>query len=185
MASSGSSIVTSITSGLSNTYAYLASLYPQDGVTIKNITAARNDNKNYLTLNQSFASYMQNNFKSFDKDGDGKISAEEMNKFASTISTAGVSREELSQLAMSGAYPKDMVSKIIENFEEIDTNHDGRVTSAEISAYTYSCSKQEIIDETNYRKATSDMSMFYGDNSSSTDVSNYSILSYRYKNFNK
>ena len=116
MASSGSSIVTSITSGLSNTYAYLASLYPQDGVTIKNITAARNDNKNYLTLNQSFASYMQNNFKSFDKDGDGKISAEEMNKFASTISTAGVSREELSQLAMSGAYPKDMVSKIIENF---------------------------------------------------------------------
>ncbi len=185
MASSGSSIVTSITSGLSNTYAYLASLYPQDGVTIKNITAARNDNKNYLTLNQSFASYMQNNFKSFDKDGDGKISAEEMNKFASTISTAGVSREELSQLAMSGAYPKDMVSKIIENFEEIDTNHDGRVTSAEISAYTYSCSKQEIIDETNYRKATSDMSMFYGDDSSSTDVSNYSILSYRYKNFNK
>lgn len=185
MASSGSSIVTSITSGLSNTYAYLASLYPQDGVTIKNITAARNDNKNYLTLNQSFASYLQNNFKSFDKDGDGKISAEEMNKFATTISTAGVSREELSQLAMNGAYPKDMVSKIIENFNEIDTNHDGRITSAEISAYTYSCSKQEIIDKTNYRKATSDMSMFYGDDSASTDVSSYSILSYRYKNFNK
>ena len=35
-ASSGSSIITNITSGLTNTHAYLASLYPQDGVTIKN-----------------------------------------------------------------------------------------------------------------------------------------------------
>ncbi len=183
MTSSGSSIVNNIASGLSNTYAYLASLYPQDGVTFKNITAARNDNTNYLTLNQSFASYLQNNFASFDKDGDGKISADEMNKFATTISTAGVSREELSQLAMSGAYSADMVSKIIENFDEIDTNHDGRVTSAEISAYTYSCNKQEMVDEANYRKATSDMSVFYGDDTSSTDVSSYSILSYRYKNF--
>ena len=185
MASSGAAIVNSITSGLSNTYAYLASLYPKDGVTFKKISAARSDNTNYLTLNQSFASYLQNNFASFDKDGDGKISAEEMNKFASTISTAGVSREELSQLAMSGAYPQDMVSKIVENFDEIDTNHDGRVTSAEISAYTYSCNKQEMIDETNHRKATSNMSLFYGEDSSSTDVSSYSILSYRYKNFNK
>ena len=56
MASSGASIITNISSGLSNTYAYLASLYPQDGVTYKNITAARNDQTNYLTLNQSLAS---------------------------------------------------------------------------------------------------------------------------------
>ena len=50
MASSGASIITNISSGLSNTYAYLASLYPQDGVTYKNITAARNDQTNYLNL---------------------------------------------------------------------------------------------------------------------------------------
>ena len=47
---SGSSIISNISSGLSNTYAYLASLYPEDGVTYKNITAARNDSTNYLTL---------------------------------------------------------------------------------------------------------------------------------------
>ena len=84
MASSGASIITNISSGLSNTYAYLASLYPQDGVTYKNITAARNDQTNYLTLNQSFASYLQNNFSTIDKDGDGKISADQCSKICSS-----------------------------------------------------------------------------------------------------
>ncbi|MBP3821126.1 EF-hand domain-containing protein [bacterium] len=179
--STGSSIITSLTSGLTNTHAYLASLYPQDGVTIQNITKARNDQTNYLTLNQSFASYLQNNFNTFDKDHDGKISEEEMNKFAQTLSKSGVSKQELTQLASSGAYSSSTISKILDNFDEIDTNHDGRVTNAEISAYTCGCSKQEKMDEYNYRKATSDMSVFYGSETESTPDS-YSILSYRYKN---
>ena len=123
----GNSLISSLSSGINNTYAYLASLYPEDGVTMKNITAARNDQTNYLTLNQSFASYLQNNFSTFDKDGDGKISANEMNKFSQTLSTAGVSKNELTQLASSGAYSQSTVAKILENFDEIDTNHDGRV----------------------------------------------------------
>ncbi len=179
--STGSSIISSLNSGLSNTFAYLSSLYPKDGVTYQNITAARNDTTNYLTLNQPFASYLQNNFASFDKDGDGVISAEEMNKFSQTLSTSGVTRNELSQLAASGAYSASSISKILDNFDQIDTNHDGRVTNAEIAAYTYDCSKQEKIDEYNYKKAA-DMSIFYGSDASE-DVSEYSILSYRYKNF--
>ena len=182
--STGTSIINSLTSGLTNTYAYLASLYPKDGVTAQNIADARKDQTNYLTLNQSFASYLQNNFKSFDKDGDGKISADEMNKFAQNISKSGISREELNQLAASGAYSSSMISKILDNFDEIDTNHDGRVTNQEISAYTCNCQKQERMDEENYRKATSDMSVFYGSDTDSTPDS-YSILSYKYKNFNK
>ena len=75
-----------------------------------------------------------------------------------------------------------MVNKILENFDEMDTNHDGRVTIAEISAFSYSCNKQEKLDEENYKKATQ-TSVFYSDDSSS-DVSSYSILSYRYKNYN-
>lgn len=183
MANSGYSIINGINSGLANTYAYLASLYPQDGVTVKNIAAARNDQTNYLTLNQTFASYFQNNFASFDKDGDGKISAAEMNNFSQTLSTAGVSREELSQMAASGMYSASQVSKILDNFDEMDKNHDGRVTSAEIAAFGYDCNKQEMMDEANYRKATSDMSVFYGSDSDTTPDS-YSILSYRYKNYN-
>lgn len=181
--SSGSSIIASISSNLSNTYSYLASLYPEDGVTYKNITAARNDNTNYLTLNQPFATYLQNNFQTLDKDGDGVISADEMNNLTNTISTSGVSRTELTQLMMSGAYSTDMVNKILEHFDEMDTNHDGRITSAEISSFTHSCNKQEKIDEESYRKATQ-TSVFYGDDNASTDVSSYSILSYKYKNFN-
>src|SRR5574344_10712 len=179
----GSSIITNISSGLTNTYSYLASLYPKDGVTYKNITSARNDTTNYLTLNQSFASYLQNNFSTIDKDGDGIISASEMEKMTNTISTAGVSKAELSQLAATGAYSSETVSKILENFDDMDTNHDGRVTSAEISSYTYSCNKQAKIDEENYKKATN-MSLFYGDDNASAEPSIYSILSYKYKNFN-
>jgi len=181
--SSGSSIISNISSSLSNTYAYLAALYPEEGVTYKNITAARNDNSNYLTLNQSFASYLQNNFSVLDKDGDGVIGADEMNNMTNTIATSGVSRNELSQLASSGAYSSEMISKILDNFDEIDSNHDGRVTSAEIAAFTHSCNKQEKLDEENYRKATQ-TSVFYGSDDSSVDVSDYSILSYKYKNFN-
>ncbi len=180
---SGSSIISNISSNLTNTYSYLASLYPDEGVTYDNITKARNDNSNYLTLNQSFASYLQNNFSMLDKDGDGVIGADEMNKMTNTLISSGVSRQELSQLAASGTYSSDMVSKILENFDQIDTNHDGRVTSAEISSFTYSCNKQEKIDEENYKKATG-TSIFYGDDDASTDVSSYSILSYKYKNFN-
>lgn len=182
--SSGSSIIASISSNLSNTYSYLASLYPEDGVTYKNITAARNDNTNYLTLNQPFATYLQNNFQTLDKDGDGVIGADEMNNLTNTISTSGVSRTELTQLAASGAYSTDMINKILEHFDDMDTNHDGRITSAEISSFTHSCNKQEKIDEENYKKATQ-TSVFYGDDNASTDVSSYSILSYKYKNFNK
>ena len=180
---SGSSIITSISSNLANTYSYLAALYPEDGVTYENITKARNDNSNYLTLNQSFASYLQNNFAILDKDGDGVIGADEMSKLTNTIASAGVSRSELTQLAASGAYSGEMISKIMDHFDEIDSNHDGRVTSAEISAFSYDCSKQEKLDEENYRKATG-TSVFYCDDDSSVDVSSYSILSYKYKNFN-
>jgi Ca2+-binding EF-hand superfamily protein len=179
--SSGSSLISSISANLTNTYSYLASLYPEEGVTYKNITAARNDTSNYLTLNQSFASYLQTNFSTLDKDGDGVISADEMTNMTNTISSSGVSKSELTQLAASGAYSTDTISKIMDNFDEIDTNHDGRVTSEEISAYTYSCNKQEKMDEENYKKATQ-TSLFYSDDTS-TDVSSYSILSYKYKDF--
>ncbi len=179
---SGSSIIANISNNLSNTYSYLASLYPEDGVTLKNIAAARNDNTNYLTLNQPFASYLQNNFGQIDRDGDGVIGADEMNNLTNTISMSGASRAELTQLAMSGAYSGESINKILDHFDEIDTNKDGRVTSAEISAFTYSANKQEMMDEQNHKFATG-TSLFYADESAS-ELSSYSILSYKYKNFN-
>ena len=59
-----------------------------------------------------------------------------------------------------------------------DTNGDGRITSAEISAYSVDASKQKKQDEMRLQ-AASNMSVFYGSEDSSTDT--YSILSYKYK----
>lgn len=180
----GNSLLTGIYSGLTNTYSYLAQLNPE-GVTLESINKARTDSKNSLNLNQSFASFLQTNFKSIDKDSDGVIGAEEISNFTNILSTKGLTREELTQLIASGTsgLSQDTINKILEHFDEMDTNHDGRITSAEITAYGYSASRQEKEDEFNNQKAT-DMSVFYGSDSSS-GVDTYSMLSYRYKNFNK
>ena len=180
----GSSILTGIYSGLASTYSYLAQVSPK-GVTQESINNARSDSKNATNLNQGFASYLQNNFSSIDKDGDGIIGADEINNYTNNLATQGLTRAQLTQLAVSGAsgLSADQINKILEHFDEMDTNHDGKITSAEISAYGYEASRQEKIDEYNYKKATN-MSTFYGSESSS-DVDSYSMLSYRYKNYNK
>ncbi len=182
MANNNNGILSGIASGLTSTYSYLASQYP-NGLTLENITEARGKTSNSSTLNQTFASYLQSNFASIDKDGDGIITESEMNNLSNLISTQGLTKAELTQLYASGAsgLSESTMTKILENFDEMDTNHDGKITSAEIAAYDINCARMEVEDEFNNRRAT-DMSVFYGSESSSTDT--YSLLSYKYKNKN-
>lgn len=177
--SNNNGILSGITAGLTNTYSYLASQYP-NGLTLENITEARGKVSNTNLLNNSFASYLQNNFSTLDKDGDGIITAEEMNNLSNMISTQGLTKAELTQLYASGScgLSESTMTKILEHFDEMDTNHDGRITSAEISAYDLNASRMEVEDQFNNRRAT-DMSVFYGDSSASSDT--YSLLSYKYK----
>jgi Ca2+-binding EF-hand superfamily protein len=179
--SNNNGILSGITSGLTNTYSYLASLYP-NGLTLENITEARTNTTTSSLLNSSFASYLQSNFSTIDKDGDGVISSSEMTTLSNMISTQGLTKSELTQLYASGSsgLSDSTMTKILENFDEMDTNHDGRITSAEIAAYDINCSRMEVEDEFNNRRAT-DMSVFYGSDSSSSD-SSYNLLSYKYKN---
>lgn len=179
MANNNNGILSGIYSGLSSTYSLLASQYP-NGLTLENISEARTKTSNTNVLNQSFASYLQTNFSSIDKNGDGIITSEEMNNLSNTLSTQGLTKEELTQLYASGSsgLSDSTMTKILEHFDEMDTNHDGRITSAEISAYDVNCARMEVEDDFNNRKAT-DMSVFYGDSSVSTDT--YSLLSYKYK----
>ena len=179
MANNNNGILSGIYSGLSSTYSLLASQYP-NGLTLENISEARTKTSNTNVLNQSFASYLQTNFSSIDKNGDGIITSEEMNNLSNTLSTQGLTKEELTQLYASGSsgLSDSTMTKILEHFDEMDTNHDGRITSAEISAYDVNCARMEVEDDCNNRKAT-DMSVFYGDSSASTDT--YSLLSYKYK----
>ena len=175
-------LLSGVYAGLTNTYSYLASQYP-NGLTLENLTEARTNTNNLGVLNQTFASYLQNNFSSIDNDGDGVITADEMNNLSNRISSQGLTKAELTQLYASGAsgISESTMSKILEHFDEMDPNHDGRITSAEISAYDVNCSRMEVEDEFNNRRAT-DMSVFYGDSSSSSDT--YSLLSYKYKSNN-
>lgn len=172
-------ILSGITSGLQSTYSYLASQYPK-GLTLKNINEARTNTKTSSALNQTFASYLENNFKTIDKNGDGIITEDEMNTLSNNISRQGLTREELTQLYASGAsgLSEATITKILEHFDDIDTNGDGKITSAEIAAYDVTCARQKVEDEFNNRRAT-DMSVFYGDSSASTD--SYSLLSYKYQ----
>ena len=176
----GNSLFSGIYSGLSSTYSYLASQYKNE-VTLENINKARTDEKSVNYLNQSFASYLENNFKNIDKDNDGVISSDEMQNLTNTLSAQGLTKEELTQLYASGAsgISSGTLENILNNFDAMDANHDGRITSAEISAYDLSCSRLKKEDEFNAKRASS-MSVFYGNDDTSADA--YSILSYKYKN---
>lgn len=169
-----------IYAGLTNTYSQLAAQNP-NGLSLENITKSRTDTKTNSALNQSFATYLQTNFTNIDKDGDGLITDEEMNNLTNMMSRQGLTRDELTQLYASGSsgLSQDTVTNILENFDAIDANHDGRITSEEITAHNINGSRMEKEDEFANRRAT-DMSVFYGSESSSTD--SYSLLSYKYKN---
>lgn len=171
-------ILSGITAGLQSTYSYLASQYPK-GITLENINEARTNKNSSSALNQTFASYLQNNFKTIDKNADGIITEDEMNTLSNNISRQGLTKDELTQLYASGAsgLSEATITKILEHFDDIDTNGDGKITSAEIAAYDVNCARQKVEDEFNNRKATN-MSVFYGESSSSSDT--YSLLSYKY-----
>ena len=174
-------ILAGIYAGLTGTYSQLASLYP-DGLTLENINEARSSTNTNTYVNQSFASYLQTNFTNIDKNGDGKITSDEMNNLTNMMSKQGLTKAELTQMYATGAsgLSQDTMNKILEHFDEMDTNHDGRITSAEINAYDLNAARMEKEDEFNNRRAT-DMSVFYGSESSSSSDT-YSLLSYKYKN---
>ncbi len=180
---SGNSLFSGIYSGLNNTYSYLSSISP-DGLTLDSINEARADSSKTQYINPTFASYLQTNFNSIDKDNDGIISSEEMTNLTNRMSAQGLTKAELTQMYASGAsgLSTDTINNILEHFDDMDTNHDGRITSAEISAYSVNSARMEKEDEFNNQFATN-MSVFYGSESSSTDDT-YSMLSYRYKNSN-
>ena len=178
-----SNLFAGIYAGLTNTYAQLTAQNP-NGLTLQGISDARANQDNLLTLNQSFASYLQTNFTNIDKDGDGIISPDEMTNLTNMMSAQGLTRAELTQLYASGTsgLSDSTIQDILEHFDDMDTNHDGRITQEEISAYSVNSARQEKVDEYAHKAATN-MSVFYGSESSS-DSDSYSMLSYRYKKSN-
>lgn len=172
----GTSLFTGINSGLTNAFAQLTGQY-SDGVTVENLNKALT-NSNYLNnsgLNATFASYMTNNFSAIDSDSDGKISANEIQTLMSQMATQGLTREQIIALAGSSGMSTSLQETVLNHFDQIDKNKDGKVTNQEIQVYGVESDleKQKTADR---NRIVSNMSMFYDvDN-----VSDSSLLDYRY-----
>lgn len=175
----GTSLFSGITTGLSSTYSLLASQNSTGGVTLVDITSGRSNTSLTASLNQNFASYMQTNFSTLDADGDGNLSATEISDLSNKISTQGLTQAQLTQLGTASGLSTDTLEQVLEHFSDVDANKDGKVTAAEISAYGVTAEADKKKTEYANKKAT-DMSIFYGSETSSNDVDSTSMLDYKY-----
>ena len=171
----GTSMFTGINSGLTNAFTLLTSQY-SDGLTLENLNQAlTNTNITNTAYGSTFASYLTNNFNSIDKDCDGIISASEIQNLMSQMATQGLTREQIMSLGGSSGLSTSLQETVLSHFDDIDKNHDGKVTNQEIQAYGVESDveKQKIADR---NRVVNNMSMFYD-----TD-NNYegSLLDYRY-----
>lgn len=171
----GTSLFTSASAGLSNVFAQLSGQFGEE-VTLENLNKALT-NSNSITnnaYNSTFASYMTNNFSSFDQNSDGKISADEIQNIMSQMARQGLTREQIIALGASSGMTTSLQETVLSHFDEIDKNKDGKVTNQEIQAYGVESDvqKQRLADR---NRLVSNMSMYYD---VSADES--SLLDYKY-----
>ena len=172
----GTSMYTGINSGFTNSFAQLSGQY-SDGVTLENLQKALT-NTNYVnsnSYNATFASYMTNNFNQIDTNKDGVISAQEIQNLMGQMATQGLTREQIVALAGSSGLSTSLQETVLAHFDDIDKNHDGKVTNQEIQQYGVESDleKQKIADR---NRLVNNMSMFY---ENETDYEG-SMLDYRY-----
>ena len=171
----GTSLFTGVSSGLSNTFAQLSGQFA-DGVTLENLTESLSNTNTLNNLNNTtFASYMTNNFANFDSDGDGKISASEVQALMSQMATQGLTREQIMALGGASGLSTSLQETVLSHFNEIDKNKDGKITNQEIQAYGVESDleKQKKADR---NRIVSSMSMYYDIDTQSDS----SLLGYRY-----
>ena len=93
------------------------------------------------------------------------------------ISKSGLTYDEICQLGASGAIPSDMLNTVLTYFAEIDKNQDGKITSSEIASYQMDSDRYDLEKKYNSFKSSS-MSVFYGNEDATEDLS--SVLDYKY-----
>ena len=170
----GTSMFAGINANFTNAFSQLNGQY-SDGVTLENLNKAlTNTAITSTTYGSTFASYMTNNFNSIDKDHDGKITANEVQDMMSNMAAQGLTREQITALAGSSGLTS-LQQTVLAHFEDIDKNHDGKVSNQEIQAYGVESDleKQKTADR---NRVVNNMSMFY-DNETNYEGS---LLDYRY-----
>ena len=177
MTLNGSGLFTAAMTGLNNTFAQLAKQSKTGGLTLEQITNPDTDTVNTSNLNSAFWQYLTTNFTTIDKDGDGEINSSDLSQLMQNISKSGLTYEEIVQLGSSGAIPADMLNTVLTYFNEIDKDHNGKITSAEITAYQMEADRHEM--ENRYKSfQAGSISTFYADENVSNDYT--SVLDYKY-----
>lgn len=170
-----SSLFSGVTSGLNNAFSILTTA-SSGSVTASSISSAMGNKTYASSLNSGFASYILSNFATLDKDGDGIINATEVSNLSNSIAKSGLTAAQLSQLGPAAGLSDETLEQVLEHFADIDANHDGKVTSAEISGYKITSAMDTKKDEFN-NKMAANQSLFYGDDSTTNDSS--SLLAYK------
>lgn len=168
MSYTGKGLFTQATSAISSTFTALAETN-SGTVTMqqlkKAVSAGANDKG--ATINTSFLSYLSTNFASIDQNGDGTIDENDMNKYLSNLNKNGMTYEEIATLcAQNGS--SSLVNTVLTYFDEIDKNGDGRVTNAEIAAFSMEEERDRLTDEYGKFKPSS-MSVYYEADSSADE----------------
>lgn len=155
----GNSLFTGAISGLNSNYLLMLN-GSSDGLSLNDIINHKSDNNAFNNVNQTFRSYLMSNFSQIDTDGDGKITTQDVTNYSNKLQTQGMTYAELSQLcSTNNGTMSSLLDTVLSNFNEIDTNHDGRVTQSEINAYRINEEIKDVKDR--YKRIDpTKMSMF-------------------------
>lgn len=159
----GQSLLSSAMAGLTSTYSTLMTNSTSGkGISLDDLSNLSTTTLLSLGSNYSFVQYLTNNFASLDKDGDGEISGSDLNNLMTTMQSKGLTYSELQSLCASGVADSTLLSTVLQYFNKIDSNGDGRVTSDEITKFSYDCQRYEV--EAKYKSyKASDTSLYYND----------------------
>ncbi len=107
------------------------------GISLNDILSASSttSTSSSLLTGTNFSSYLSSSFSAMDSDGDGNVTSDELTNYSNNLLQRGMTLEELTLLASQYGGASESLQKVIDNFTEVDANHDGRVTQSEISAY--------------------------------------------------
>ena len=159
----GQSILSSAMSGLSYTYSTLLSnSNSKQGLSLDDLSNLTSQQLANLGNNYSFVQYLTNNFKTLDKDGDGIINGDDMKNLMNTMQSKGLTYNEIQSLCTSGSGNSTLLSTVLTYFNKIDANGDGRVTSEELTKFSYECQKYDVEAKYKSYKASS-ASLYYND----------------------
>lgn len=164
----GQGLFVNALAGLTSTYSTLAkySTSSNGSLTLEDLTNPSSEASAALGTNTSFLQYLSSNFTNLDEDGDGKINAADVTNLTSKMQQKGLTYNEIVQLCASGGSSVDssLMNTVLNYFNKIDKNNDGRVTSQEISQFGFESDRQKLDTKYNSFKASS-MSLYYGSDS--------------------